>query len=989
MFVYDWKAGDAAGQQGHSDVEKLQKLTDSNMNLLAPKATLSVAGGVHLPRLVSKELANTKIEGGNVLIVGDAGVGKTGVAVTLAQQRQSSHDVVLLQASDIVSGYVDAKLGQPLEQALTAWVGPAPATLIIDGLDAARGSGNQTRLIQQVQALAGTRWQAVATIRIFDVLHSPEVNRAFVGQPVSTAPELVDPRLDWVRHLLVGDLTDAELKPALCASPVLAEFFDTATVEMARLLHNPFNLGLAVELLTGTVPLTAAEEGRLYGARSRLNLLDTYWDHRVNNEDMTTRSHLLTCICQRMLADRDLTVIERAPTVTGTDSAAVEGLLSQNVLALDPQAITGGARVLVFAHNILFDYAAARYVLLDPQDPSALITRLDEDPALPLVARPSLDLVIERLWGQERGRFWTLALQLAGSSHLLASLAVAGHLLRSAPDSADLHPLLDALTGSDPDPRTAAEALASQVVGALRAPVTPEGFASAAVPGIGWLAAQLARSAVASNRFAEAALSVDLLTSLERRQPLRSAEPGAADRAATVAALLDACRADPQRFEAIAGAAGRHLPGATAAEPTVAHAVIRLLDDEAAMNQWGGTILHRLAAAVPALLDVDPVLARRTVFAIWTFDEQRDEQVSFGGGPLLVLNESRRQQAQHGEYELGRLFPDLCVGGLVVSAAQIFADIADTGLHTPSSPDNNSGWPVIFGETQGWLQDGRPLDILGHGTAAHEMARALRDAMASRGAEGGEPGPVLTHLTSCLHSAGAWAALLEPGDDPEGLVRALLPALTSGSLLTHPLTHESAGHLLSSLSGTTSTDLAGALEQAVVAAGDRATTNGLPDRFLDELLGCLDPAAVTSPVLTSRLDELEAAGGAPSLTPRISIGFEGRYTLLDRLAEDGVHLPDGVALAVSALDEELAFVRNGKADERPEQERRLPELFLAADTAIHEVGLDHEPLHMLLVQAACTLAGDDRLLPGTPAGQRAAVLLLEAADSDGAGRFLE
>lgn len=978
-----------AGQQDRADIDKLQKLTKSNLDRLTQAAKLPVAEGMHLPRLVSTDLAGVGVEDGNVLIVGDAGVGKTGVAVEFVHQRQSSHDVALLQESDVAEGNIGSGLGQPLDRVLAAWINTRSATLVIDGLDAVRGTNNRDRLAQLVQALAGTRWHVVATVRTFDALYGPELQRAFAGRPVSANPERVDPQLDRIRHLLVADLTDAELQPALLASPVLTDFLDTTTVEMARLLHNPFNLRLAAELLTGVAPLTLAERGRLSGTRSRLDLLDAYWGHRVNSEDMTARAHLLTRICQRMLADRKLAVVEREPTVISNDSAAVESLLSQNVLALDAQAITGGARVLVFAHNILFDYAAARYILLDPRDPSELIARLDEDPALPLVARPSLDLVIERLWNQaNRDRFWNLALRVAGTSHRLASLAVAGHLLLATPGSSDLQPLLATLTGNDADTRAAAETLTSQLVGALRAPVTTQQVVSDAAPGIGWLAAQLACSASTSGRFAEAALSADLLTSLERCLPLQPNEPGAMHRAGAVAALLDACRADPQRFEDIAGAAGRHLPAAIAAGPTVVDAVTRLLDDPAAINQWGGTILRLLAKAVPALLAADPALARRTALAISTFDEQRDEQVSFGSGPLLRLHESRRQQAQHGTYELSRLFPQLSANDLL-SAAQIFTDIADTGLHAPPSPDSSPGWPVTCGETQGWLQNGRPLDILDQGMAAHQMAGVLRDALAGRGTEGSEPDAVVAYLTAHLHNAAAWAAVLEPGDDPAGLAHALLPALSSGSLLIHPLTHENAGRLLSALSGKVRADLATALQEALAAAGDRASANGMSDRFLDELLGCLEPATVTSPGLAARLEELDAAGGAPPLTPRISIGgFEGRYTLLDRLAEDGVQLPEGVAVAVSALDEEMAILRNGKNDERREQERRLPELFLAADRAVSDAGLDCEQLHLLLASAASMLAGDDRALPGTPAGERVAALLLQAAESDSAGRFL-
>jgi hypothetical protein len=51
-------------------------------------------------------------------------------------------------------------------------------------------------------------------------------------------------------------------------------------------------------------------------------------------------------------------------------------------------------------------------------------------------------------------------------------------------------------------------------------------------------------------------------------------------------------------------------------------------------------------------------------------------------------------------------------------------------------------------------------------------------------------------LVSEMHNASAWAALLTPGVDADGLAAAFLPVLTTGSLLAHPDTHEAARTLL-------------------------------------------------------------------------------------------------------------------------------------------------------------------------------------------------
>ena len=74
----------------------------------------------------------------------------------------------------------------------------------------------------------------------------------------------------------------------------LTAFLATAGGQLTRLVHNPFNLRLTVELLTDPIQLSTVERGRLSGARTRLDLLDAYWAHRVDSQDRIARADLLT-----------------------------------------------------------------------------------------------------------------------------------------------------------------------------------------------------------------------------------------------------------------------------------------------------------------------------------------------------------------------------------------------------------------------------------------------------------------------------------------------------------------------------------------------------------------------------------------------------------------------------------------------------------------------------------------------------------------------
>src|SRR6266536_2773875 len=420
--------------------------------------------------------------------------------------------------------------------------------------------------------------------------------------------------------------------------------------------------------------------------------------HRVDaSADAFARTDVLTRLVQEMLARRQLRTLAAPPAVLATDDPAIAGLLSDNLLAVEPRPGMAARRVVTFSHHILFDYTVMRCVLRDPLEPLRLITCLDADPALPLVARPSLDLLFDELWelGGDRAEFWQLAIALAGSSHLLASLA-------AGPSVEDLQPLTAACTSAAAAQRAAGYALVGQVVGVAGATVTSDPQVAAAAPGLSRLAAALAHDArTTTPRWDCLAATINLLGVLERRRPLTPGASDARHRAAATVELVDACRSDPPAFEPIAAAAARHLRAAIMIDQGHAGAVARLLDDPAAMGQWGGRVLAELVEALPPLASVDPALASRLAITVWAFDETREENVEFVSRPLLPMTETRRQQAETARWRLGQVFADLCRAHLV-TAVRVFADITNTSVYPSPDPAREcERWPLAVGQTRG------------------------------------------------------------------------------------------------------------------------------------------------------------------------------------------------------------------------------------------------------------------------------------------------
>lgn len=969
------------------DIELLRRRSQLNAEALARFTRLP--SGTHIERRISEDL-NSAVDAGPVLLVGEAGTGKTGVAVDLVQVRAQHQDVVLLQAADVI-GPDHVVLTHGMAEVFHAWAGP-PAVLVIDGLDAVRGSENRGALIRLVERLGSTRWTVLATVRTFDAHNDKTLQRAFAGAPVSDQDGETDPRLSGIRHLLVGNLTNDELEAALAGSHALAELVSAASVDIRALLGNPFNL----ELADGLVQMNPADAERLGAVRSRLGLLELYWDWRVQAEDRTARDAVLSNLCRHMLSARDLRAVEQAPTVTAIDSATIEALLRDGVLTVDPGVVSGARRVLAFRHNILFDFAAAMYVLIDPLHPGHLLSELDRDPELPLVARPSLNLLVDHLWEHRAaGAFWDLCLGVAASDHLLASLAFAGRLLALARQADELRPLTEALSTPQNEARfTAASTLTNQMAGALgSATVLADDDVATAIEPVAVLALQLAEQAQTTSRFDQAALAADLLYALQRRAPLASNAKGALTRARAVTALLDACRSAPDMLERVAGSVYRHVAAAIDVDAHVAEAVERAVADNDAITQWGGTVLHLLAQAVPALLRRDRRLATDVCNLIWNFEDQRDEQVTFGGGPLLPMRESRSQQADHGRYVLGTVFDDMCSGDML-GAAAIFCDIANSGIRSPfsSAIDPTLDWPLNAGSAVGWLQFGEDLDDLGGGGASAKMAKSLATYIST--SVGGQPSitAVVEALVARLHNAAAWTALLQPGNDAVSLGSALLPALASGSLLAHPETHESAARLLAALGHGDSSIAPAALEAAIRNARTLADAHGMSERLVDELLGCLDPQTVTDPTFRARLDQLAIAGGPPAISARMEIrDYVGDSSLVSDLREDGLQLLPTEEGVVRGLDAAYAQAINAQQGQphQGQPDNALPDAFLAAASVLAAMANPDPRLANLQLQSARLLAVYEQTLPGTVVGERVVQILFAAAHDSNEGHSLE
>lgn len=1005
------------------DIRVLTDRSATNLSKMRAEASLPVGAGreIHIPRSVAAVLVADERRD-PILVVGDAGAGKSAVVHELALSRSAHEDVVLLRASD-VAGTNRLQTREPIEQVLLAWPG-APALLVIDGVDALRGSEDRQSLSELVETLAEARWQVVASARTFDTRNSLPLQRAFAGDPVSSDPDMFNPQLANVRHLLVGNLSEGDLVEQIVPPMPLADLLANASSDLRALLRNPFNLRLAAEL---SEDITVQERASLLQVRTRVELLHRYWEHRVRGADQYRRNALLRRLVAAMVIGRRLDVPIEEPMVRGEDSAPLDTLLNRGVLTVNDGPVPGLGGTVAFSHNILFDYATAVHLLYSGYDtPSTLVGLLDDDPSLPLVARPAFDFLTDMLWqARASDAFWPTALALSASGCDLTSMTVASRIVRLAhlpDDLVALGPGPDekASDGPEPDPK---QRLTSHLIGAMRVTSLLPDPSRMILPAVALAENLVARGATS---YRNLALAADLIIAMQQRVPAEAGDPvmtRKAERGAVVASLLQACRSMPERTEHLASVLVRQCGH------ELRQALRAVLDDSVAVAQWGGSVLAWLPELVLPVLDHDPQLARRLATDPLIFVETREENVSLGGSAVLPLHVSRRQNAEMASHQLVEVFPRVCTQD-PVTGALILCDLArhhedpfsdylpDDGAagsdefeapgdaqlsDGPQQPrhadaDAEAGlrlraevgeaaepdpvWPVEAHEQTGWLEPGYGLGLSEY---EHEdeqkMFTALARALTSKPQAAAD---VVRTFVANLHEGWAWAALMQDPATPSKLAEALLPAFRTGTLLAHPDTFAYAARLLDAAVHTGTVPHADA-EAAVLAAIALVERHALGAFYSDVLVGCLDPDQLTDPALVDRRQEL--GDDPPQIPDPHRIGTTVTpYTTVDHVRRQGIDIASESEAAALALQEALHRVDDTTQDAAA----AIDELTAAFTHATAAFASSETPTEYrgLLVRAAQHLTTADVVTPTSTTGRLVFEVLTDAWRSDDAGTFL-
>jgi hypothetical protein len=277
----------------------------------------------------------------------------------------------------------------------------------------------------------------------------------------------IEKEFRYLSHVGIKTLSQEELSQLAASYPELNELFQRAPTKLKELLLNIFNLHLLAELLNDGVVSADLEN-----IRTQPELLDAYWRHRIQGNDgrRDAREGIVSAVVEGMIANRSLQVA-RADLRGDPNIGVLNDLERQGVLVASEGDGRPDDDILLFSHNILFDYAVARLVFRRGRDPVYLTTRLRDTPDLALLLGPSLTFAMADRWGVQatiRQEFWNLAFALEAEATIPEIARLQAPMVTTEDQSvglADLEPLLSALGTSKT--QTAAEGFLRHLIGAL------------------------------------------------------------------------------------------------------------------------------------------------------------------------------------------------------------------------------------------------------------------------------------------------------------------------------------------------------------------------------------------------------------------------------------------------------------------------------------------------------------------------------------------
>ncbi|PLZ01141.1 hypothetical protein CY652_17825 [Burkholderia sp. WAC0059] len=845
----------------------------------------------------------------SVLLVGEPGAGKTSITYRLAEtEKATGRDVIfipvdILMVDGLAALRAELGISHDLGEVLANWPGAQHGLLIVDALDAARKSETQTVLrvtIEDVLRQAGGRWNVVASVRSYDLRQGAEWARLFRGRPPT--PDHADPGFPNVRHILVARLTEPELAQIAAFSPELKSLYDAASAPLRGLLRNIFNLKLLAELVEDGIVTS-----ELADITTQSELLGTYWNHRIRRSDGNhdRRELALRSVVDCMLTSRSLQAF-RVDVLAQADPGAIVELEELDILRAEDEH-GQNEDALLFSHHILFDYAVARLVFRRGRDPSDLVDRLIQEPALALMLRPSLSLTFSEVWsdGQSgRPRFWNLAFAVAREARVspVGQLVGPVAIAEQAETLTDLQPLLDALTPDSPR-QSAAELILQHLTGALLAHV------KAGAPLIGpdagpWMALADTLSQVGTDA---AMNTVRILVQAGTERPRDLTTEQLTHAGAAARRLLDFAWNHDPRIEQFVITAINGVANTMASDPQATIRLLRRALEPEHLRQFGYEELDWITRHIRSYAAHDLDFAIDLYASIFDYEEPSgDAKTSISSSAIMGFSSTRRQDYEMAWWMLGEAAPWLLDEHPVEGTKAIARGLDGYIRRHEADPESpNEVEEFYIGERPARYVHDRSYGWNGRGIQHYRDAPVLLNKFnefLERLSARNDTQEVFTRIVETVAdeagNAVLWSALLTAAaKHPAMFGTAVLPLASAQPVLGSLETRFQVGNYLTAVFSTLTTEQKAAIERAILDLSGPGSTHSQ-----QILAGCLSAADCVTPEMQSFQDQLAANAEVPANRPAMQLEFSSRpYDTDAYLKEMGVNVTDEHSIAIREL----------------------------------------------------------------------------------------
>lgn len=723
----------------------------------------------------------------SLLVVGDPGAGKSGALfefVRLARSEGRDRDVVFIAADRLTSADANALqnelgLGHRLQDLLRNWTGPEPGFLVIDALDTARAEPAARALRELIQAVIQdkTRWKVVASVRTYDLRHSPRLRALFSGSASTVPQEFRNGEFAVYSHIKIPVFDAAELSEIASQAPELNQLLKEATSELKDLLSVPFNLRVAAELLT------AGMDPKILGLfRTRIEILNEYWERRVKEvSTFHSREKLLLYVCTTMVTSRKMH-LDRLEIPSTFDDDTLTSILHDHVLAEWRPSSALHRHLIIFSHNVIFDYSVARLILRG--SPDELASRVENDPDVIMMIRPSIVMRFQELWydSDSRHNFWIYLLGITGNTALPEIVKVIGPqvVTELTPTLADLGPILSAIDQGTPPALQAFQ----HIVGALL------GGPHDALFGKSLLTWCLLLESASTNFKLQSAVSAAYLLwalcdSLDNLNAHELAALGNSARNLFRFAIKQTQLNDSWlMIRAIRGVCRTFTTNQKESEE-----LLVLLLTKERLSTWGYAEIPWLTRDIRYIQDHAPQFVFGLYIAVFSHEEKSEDPTDIAKSKIFGLRSTKRQDFKHAKWDLGEKFPAFiatnplvgCHIAVEVTRTYITQEHSNVHKETPEKIQFGpkelefiSDWSSIWD----WRTSNRDEDALvilaalfrfisDEARVAHELLHLILDVIVDKGSY-----------------AIFWRKLLKIAIDKQGgvIARYLRPALTSLAL---------------------------------------------------------------------------------------------------------------------------------------------------------------------------------------------------------------